>query len=63
MILSHSIWLERGVVRFFLVPQKLGGLERPLTQGGVSLQQAEFQVMQYSVDAPNKTGILCHEFY
>ena len=49
MILSHSVWLEKGVVRFFLVPQKLGGLERPLTQGGVSLQQAEFQVMQYSM--------------
>ena len=45
MILSHSIWLDKGVVDVLLGAQqkKLGGLsERPLTQGGVSLQQAEF---------------------
>lgn len=45
MILSHSIWLDKGVVDSFLGAQqkKPGGLsERPLTQGGVSLQQAEF---------------------
>ena len=75
MILSHSVWLEKGVVRFFFgAPKTWRSGKTSNTRwslaptGGKTVKVAplhhlEFQVMQYSVDAPNKTGILCHEFY